>query len=466
MRILKKLLLTMFGAVIAASAFAQPAAKMSEQEALELGTQAYIYAYPLITMDMTRRVMTNVAAPTDLKAPVGQFFNAREYPDASFHDVTAPNADTLYSIAWLDLAKGPYILHVPDEHGRYYLMQMLNGWTDVFADPGTRTTGAAAHDFAIVGPNWQGALPKGMTVYKSPTDMVWVVGRTYCTGTPEDYKAVHAIQDHYTLVPLSAYGKSYTPSPGKTDPAIDMKTPVRDQVNALNADAYFSRLAMLLQENPPAAADAPMVAKLAQLGIVPGQPFAINKLSPEVAKGLQAAVKAGQEKILGHEQSAGIIRNNWISPAKTGQYGTDYIQRAFVALFGLGANLPQDAIYPVTRIDSDGNALNGTHRYVIHFAKGQTPPVNGFWSLTMYDNQFFFVNNPLNRYTLSPRNALKYNPDGSLDLYIQQETPGSDKESNWLPAPDDDFTLMFRFYWPKEALINGAWNPPMVHKIS
>ena len=162
---------------------------------LENAIEAYIFGYPLVTMEMTRRVMTNAAKVEGLRGPMGQFASAREYPSAAFKDVTAPNADTLYSSAWLDLAKEPYILHVPDEHGRYYLMPMLNGWTDVFADPGTRTTGTGAGDFAIVGPGWRGELPPGVEELRSTTNMVWIIGRTYCTGTPEDYAAVHAIQD-------------------------------------------------------------------------------------------------------------------------------------------------------------------------------------------------------------------------------------------------------------------------------
>jgi len=241
-----------------------------EKEALEIGTEAYIYGYPLVTVEMTRRVMTNVAKPEGFHAPMGQFANLRTYPTAAFRDVTAPNADTLYSAAWLDLSKEPYILSLPDEHGRYYLMPMLSGWTDVFQVPGTRTTGTKAQKYAITGPGWQGTLPQGVTEYKSPTNMVWIIGRTYCTGTPADYKAVHQIQDQYKLVPLSAYGKPYIPPVGKVDPSIDMKTPVRDQVNRMDAGAYFKLLAALMKDNPPAKEDAPMVAKLARVGIVPG----------------------------------------------------------------------------------------------------------------------------------------------------------------------------------------------------
>jgi hypothetical protein len=440
--------------------------KAKEEEAAKLGVEAYIFGYPLVTMEMTRRVGTNTATPKGAHGPMGQFANLREYPTAAFKDVTAPNADTLYSSAFLDLAKEPYVLSLPDEDGRYFLMPMLSGWTDVFEVPGKRTTGTKAQKYAITGPNWKGELPEGVMEYKSTTSMVWILGRTYCTGTPEDYKAVHAIQDKYSVVPLSAYGKPYTPRKGKVDPKIDMKTPVREQVNRMDAATYFNTLAMLMKDNPPAKADAPIVEKMAKIGIVPGEKFDISKLNPAVAKGLEGVPKVALEKIMGHFKEAGKNINGWQVMTQTGTYGTDYLQRALVTYFGLGANRPQDAVYPTSEVDGDGKPYDGANKYVLHFPKGQTPPAKGFWSLTMYDADYFFVANPLNRYTLSPRNALKYNEDGSLDFYIQKESPSKEKESNWLPAPAGKFKLMLRLYWPQEtapSIIDGTWQPPAVN---
>jgi hypothetical protein len=440
-----------------------------EKKTLEIGTEAYIYGYPLVTMEMTRRVMTNVVKPDGYHAPMGQFANVRHYPPASFRDVTAPNADTLYSAAWLNVAKEPYILSLPNEHGRYYMMPMLSGWTDVFQDPGTRTTGTKAQKYAITGPGWQGTLPPGVTEYKSPTNLVWIIGRTYCTATPKDYRAVHQIQDQYKLVPLSAYGKPYSPTPGKVEAAIDMKTPVREQVNALSAGDYFKLLATLLKENPPAKADAPMVAKLAKIGIVPGQDFDISKLDPAIAKGLQAAPKAGQKMILAGSKKFGVLVNGWQYSPKLGVYGTDYLLRAITTWVGLGANRPQDAIYPISRMDAEGRPYDGAHKYVIHFDKGQFPPAKAFWSLTMYNAQFFFVANPLNRYTVSSRSKFKHKKDGSVDIYIQHNSPGKNKEANWLPAPTDRFILCLRLFWPYEpphvSILDGTWKPPAVKQV-
>jgi hypothetical protein len=460
---------TLVVVLLAGSPVAGRAAGLSEKDALALGVDAYIYGYPLITMEYTRRVVTNVVEPKGAHAPMNQFANLREYPNAAFRDVTAPNADTLYSSAFLDLSKEPYVLSLPDEAGRYFLMPMLSGWTDVFQVPGKRTTGTKPQTYAITGPRWKGTLPAGVKELKSPTAMVWILGRTYCTGTPEDYKAVHALQDQYKLVPLSAYGKPYTPPPGKIDPSIDTKTAVREQVNRLSATEYFKLLAALMKDNPPAKADAPMVAELKRLGIEPGKDFDPAKLDPAVAKALDGVPKIAVERIMAHFKKAGTDANGWLFTTRAGVYGTDYLQRAFVTAIGLGANRPQDAVYPTAEAGADGKPYDGANKYVMRIPKGQMPPVNGFWSLTMYNADYFFVDNPLNRYTLSSRSALKANADGSTDLYIQKDSPGPDKESNWLPAPPGRFILMMRLYWPKEtdpSIIKGTWKPQAVKPVS
>jgi hypothetical protein len=449
------------------------ASALNAEAAREIAEEAYIYGYPLVTMEMTRRVMTNVEKPEATRAPMGQWVRLRAYPTAAFRDVTAPNADTLYTMMWLDVSKEPWIVSIPDMKGRYYLFPMLDGWTTVFQDPGKRTTGTGAQQYAITGPDWSGTLPAGVTEYKSPTGMVWILGRIYCTGMPEDYEAVHALQDQVSAVPLSAYGKPYTPPAGKVDPRIDMKTAVRDQVDRMDATTYFKLLAELMKTNPPADADAPMVAKLAKIGIVPGQDFDMGKLDSAVAKELTDAVKPAQERIMGWFKEGikvgdATLVNGWWFSTKLGLYGTNYIQRAFITAIGLGANRPQDALYPTSEAGADGKYYSGANKYVMHFNKGEMPPVNGFWSLTMYDAEFFFVKNPLNRYTLSQRNQFNTNPDGSVDLYLQHESPGKDKEANWLPAPKDKFILMLRLYWPKEtppSILDGTWKPPAVQRV-
>lgn len=446
----------------------ESAVKLTPDEAQQIAVDAYVYGYPLVTMDYTRRVMTNVREPGGTRSPAGQFVRMRSYPTAAFRDVTAPNADTLYTTAWIDVDKEPWVLSLPDAHDRYYLFPMLDGWTDVFQVPGKRTTGTGPQKYAITGPGWHGTLPAGVTEYKSPTSMVWLLGRIYCTGTPEDYAAVHQMQDEISIVPLSAYGKPYTPPPGKVDPSIDMKTPVRDQVNALSTEAYFNLLAQLLKNNPPAAADAPMLAQMAKLGIAPGREFELDDLAPAVQQALKDVPKLGFGKIMAHFKDAGKDVNGWVFTTATGLYGTDYLQRALITAIGLGANRPQDAVYPTSEADAAGKPYDGTKNYVMHFNKGELPPVDGFWSLTMYNAEYFFVDNPLNRYTLSARNDLKTNADGSVDLYLQHENPGPDKESNWLPAPAGKFIPMLRLYWPKEtppSILDGTWKIPAVNPV-
>lgn len=458
------------GTAMARSALAEQGAFHGIGEGLEefwLATDAYIFGYPLVTMEMTRRIMTNVAEPVGTRAPMGHIIKLRNYPDASFRDVTAPNADTLYTTAFFDVGKEPWVLSIPDMKGRYFLMPMLDGWTTVFQVPGKRTTGTGAQIYAITGPGWKGTLPDGVKEYKSPTSIVWLLGRIYCTGTPDDYAAVHKLQDEFKLVPLSAYGKPYTPPAGKVDPAIDMKAAVRDQVNRMDAVSYFTLLCELMKTNPPSEADAAQLARFASIGIVPGQSFDASKLKADFAKRIPDI--AFDRIMLQFKINKAITQQNgWAFTTKTGIYGTDYLMRALITAIGLGANRPQDAVYPTSKADAEGRKYNGSNKYVMRFPKGHLPPAEGFWSLTMYDDKYFFVNNPLNRYSISARQDLQTNPDGSTDLYIQKDSPGKDKESNWLPAPAGDFILMLRMYWPSEtdpSIINGTWAIPPAQKV-
>lgn len=457
-------------AVAASSAALAQGAAPNAQESARIATDAYVFGYPLVTMEMTRRIATNVPNATAHvgRAPMGQFHMSRTYPNASFRDVTAPNADTLYCTAWLDLGAEPWVVSWPAMGNRYYLMPMLDGWTNVIGVPGSRTTGDQAQTYVLVGPKFTGTTPAGLPVLRSPTDMLWILGRVYCTGTPEDYAAVHAIQDQMKLQPLSTWGRAYTPPAGTVDAAMDMRTGVRDQVDRLSGADYFRLLASLMGKNPPVAADAPMVTRMARIGLVPGRPFDATRMAQMIA----ATPRAGQAAIMGRvreSEAAARQTNNWFVITETGLYGTGYLNRAYTTAVGLGANRPHDAVYPFTELDGAGQKLSGANRYVLRLPPGGRPPARGFWSLTMYNSAFFFVENALNRYTLSSRNELKSNADGSIDLLIQAEDPGPDLQSNWLPAPRDGFVLMFRLYWPMEppafSILDGTWKPPAVRKV-
>jgi hypothetical protein len=440
------------------------------EEAVSTATDAYVYGYPLVTMDMTRKRFTNVAAPDAAHAPMGQLLKLRTYPAVDNHAVTAPNADTLYTMAWLDLSKEPWIFSIPDMGDRYYLMPMLSGWTDVFQVPGKRTTGDKAQKYAITGPGWSGTLPAGITEYKSPTAMVWILGRIYCTGTPQDYAAVHALQDKFTLVPLSSYGKPYIPPAGVVDPTVvESGKSVRDLVDEMDITTYFNYLAQLMKTNPPSADDAPLVAKMAKIGLVPGQDFDPTKLGTFDKEAIRVVPKTAQIKIISSLKEMGKNINGWMFTTDTGLYGTKYLDRALITAIGLGANRPQDAIYPTSEKDAAGKEYDGaSNKYVMHIDKGKFPPVNGFWSLTMYDANYFFVPNELNRYTLSARNKFVTNTDGSVDLYLQADSPGKGKEANWLPAPKAKFIPMLRLYWPKETpptILDGSWELPAIKQV-
>ena len=432
-------------------------------EDFRAASDAYVYGYPLVTMEMTRRVLTNVAQVEGTRGPMGQVIKMRAYPDASFRDVTAPNADTLYTTSFFDVGDEPWVLSVPDMKGRYFLLPFLDGWTNVFSVPGSRTTGTQAQTFAITGPGWSGAVPEGLTQLKSPTAIVWLLGRIYCTGTPEDYAEVHALQDAFKLQPLSTWGKDYTPPAGKVDPAIDMKKPVRDQVNGLSTVEFFTLLADLMKRNPPAPADAPALERFKTIGLIPGQGFDGKALDSRWDRRLP---QLSYDRIMLHAMSL-KRENGWLFTTKTGLYGTNYLQRAFITAVGLGANRPQDAVYPMSQRASLLEAYEGGNTYTLRFEKGQLPPVKGFWSLTMYDEQMFFVANPINRYSMSLRTNPKLEPDGSLVILIQNENPGPDKEANWLPAPKGKFHLMLRLYWPDEnepSILDGSWVVPAVKR--
>jgi hypothetical protein len=445
---------------------AQVPGALTPEEAQKIGVEAVIYGLPLVVMDLTKRITTNVPEPQpNAHAPINQFGNALKYPLASDHTVVRLNIDTLYSWAWLDLAKQPMVLSLPDTGGRYYMMPMLDAWTNVFASPGTRTTGNKAGQFAITGPGWAGTLPAGVTEIKSPSNIVWIIGRTQTNG-PKDYAAANALQKQYKLTPLSAFGKPYTPPPGVLDPAVDMKSGPADQLAKMDTTTFFKTLARLVVSNPPAAADAPALAMFTKIGVVPGQDFDPGKLDPAIAKELEKSMQIALQRLQAAAKTWGKPVNGWnVPPMNVGEFGTDYGFRAVVAFIGLGANLPADAIYPFAFVDGDGKPLNGANRYEVHFNKAQTPPANALWSLTMYDAQSFPVENPINRYTISSWMPVKYNEDGSLDVYVQKGSPGKDKEANWLPAATGDFSITMRVYWPKPAILDGTWKPPPVKRV-
>jgi hypothetical protein len=439
---------------------------VTEQEAQSIAVDAYIYFYPLILMDITRKQSTNIEPGKEFgKGPMNMFVNVPQYPPADFKGVVRSNFDTLYSIAWLDLTKEPQVVSAPDTNGRYYLLPMLDMWTDVFASPGWRTTGTQAANFLVTPRGWNGTIPAGFARIEAPTPYVWIIGRTKTDGPP-DYDAVNKIQAGYKVTPLSEWGKSPKPVEVKIASSVDMKTPPKTQIDTMQADQFFIYAAELLKLHPPHQTDQPIIAQLMRIGFEPGKSFDITKADPVVKKALEIAPAAAQSLMEWKVPTLARVVNYWSMNTDTmGVYGNYYLKRAIVAQLGLGANLPEDAIYPLNLADEAGKPLDGASKYTIHFDKGATPPVNAFWSLTLYDSHGFQVANSLNRFAVSSWMPFKYNPDGSLDLYFQNENPGTDKEVNWLPAPNGPFNLTMRLYSPKSDALTGKWNPPPITEI-
>ncbi len=418
-------------------------------------------------MDYTRQVLTAVPAPNNNGAPVDQFGNKRAFPNASFTNVVNPNADTLYSSAWVDTENEPIILSVPDTHGRYYLMPMFDGWTDCFASPGSRTSGTGPGNFAITGPNWNGILPDGVERTNSTTRWVWIVGRIACSG-PSDYANVWALQNQLKLTPLSAWGTDYVPPDYvPVDPSVNTAVSPLDQTLALDAASYFGRVCQLMVDNPPRSADAPMLSEMAKIGVVPGANY--TQYFDGLAADVKASIENGYRAALAGipKASMGSEQNGWQFTYDIADFGTDYTSRATVAYRGLGGNLIEDAFYASAQDNGAGGGLSSDLRYVLHFSG--TPPVNGFWSLSMYNDHIQFVNNSINRYMVGSLSdpSLIENTDGSIDIYIQRDQPTVEKMPNWLPAPaSGNFSLTLRLYWPEDVVVDRSWIPPALQLAS
>ncbi len=462
---MKQIYLTIMSLALATASLTSHAESVSSEEAHAIGVEAYLYFYPLVTMDITRKQLTNVERAQGISAPMNTFANIPAYPTADMRVVVRPNFDTLYSSGWLDLTKEPLVASVPDTSGRYYLFPMLDMWTDVFASPGWRTTGTQAANFLVTPPGWTGSVPDGMQQIKAPTSYVWIIGRTKTDGPP-DYDAVHKIQAGYKITPLSSWGKTPEAVSGKIDPSVDMKTPPKIQVDTMSADKYFTYAADIMKVNPPHITDEPIVARMKRIGIEVGQSFDFAKLDQSVRKALASAPADAQALMKWKVPTLARVVNYWSMNTDTmGVYGNYYLKRAMVTQIGLGANLPEDAIYPLNLGDETGKSLGGANKYVLHFDKSELPPASAFWSVTLYDSDGFQVANSINRFAVSSWMPFKYNADGSLDLYFQNESPGTGKEANWLPAPKGAFNLTMRLYAPKEDALTGKWNPPPVVKV-
>jgi len=467
---------------------AAPPAVLSGQELRETAVDAYLYAYPMVLMEIARRVSTSVGSPMDGRAPMNQFGHKTTLPDASTAGVSWPGTDMLYSNLWYDVSREPLVVHIPDSGGRYYFMPAMDMWTDVFMSRGSRTTGNGAQTFAIVGPTWTGAVPAGVDVVRSPTSVGWLIGRIQVANAA-DIAQAGQFQAGMSTAPLSVWNRQHSlaPAPGPGMPPVpmggvsvplppgpatapsgawDTQTPPTVQVARMDAATFFTTFAQAAQANPAHANDYPILDRMRRLGIEPGRPFSFGQLQPAVQQALIQAGPEANRRILDAVDRSSREANGWHTVRDgIGTYGTAYLRRAAVAYAGLGANTPEDAMYPLARTDMEGKPLTGDEDYVVHFDKDQLPPVNAFWSLLVYDTRHGFVDNPARRYSLGSKDPLRYNADGSLDIYVQHDEPSGDKRANWLPAPRDGaFILNLRLYWPKAQALDGTWVPPVVRE--
>jgi hypothetical protein len=440
----------------------------------DIATLAYIWGFPLVTMERQFNFMTSPNVPPGPgRGPANTISCARELINASFTDVVTPNADTLYCQTQFDLKNEPVVLVVPPiSSDRYYSFQFLDAYTNDYAYIGTRETGSTGGTYLIAGPDWNGQVPEGMIKIWTPTNLAWFINRILVKG-PADVDNVQAIQDQISVKPLSEFqGNPTTPLSSSTTTTATTQTnatssnevPIGPQPALIPTTGIkiYDEISTAMIGNPLNPPDPGLVTKLASIGIGPGK-VPSTEANDTIKAALNTGITEGQKMIDTKVANFGTNLNGWLVNAQPGIYGTDYLFRAAVTQFGLGANIAQEALYPLTFTDIQGRPLNGTNNYTIHFDPGQTPPVDGFWSISMYNNKSLFVDNPINRYAIGQyTEGLKNNTDGSLDIYIQNANPGADKESNWLPAPQGGFNLVLRMYLPQPQVLNGTWQYPTI----
>lgn len=427
-------------------------------------TDSYIFGYPLVLMDLTRRVMTNFSRICPTGAPINQFLHGNHFDEVFPSDLSQNNADMICSSAWIDLSDEPLILSLPEMGKRFHVLHMLDAWTNIFASIGTRNTANAKVYFAITGPNWRGSLPLGLRQIKSPTNLALLVGRIQIHDSA-DSSLVRKLQTHYKLAPLSAWDKTYFPPDTlPTDRALDMTTPPSTQVARMDATEFFLRLADLMKRNPPPIADTEVLLSLSALGVTSSDmPFFDQQDSANV-------IRAGVERaraILESAKDSGVMTvNGWRFSTNVGRYGADYLRRATASQSGISTSILEDAICFRTAIDSAGHVLTGKCGYILHFPSKKTPPVKAFWSLTVCGEPEPVQGNPASKPSLNSHGPLVLNDDGSLDIYIQHEPPNGVPKTNWLATPRNEFDLILRLYWPKSDVWEGRWVLPAVHVVS
>ena len=439
---------------------------LDDTERDRIAREGYLYFVPLVLMGLTRRQSTNVELGRKVgRGPMNTMVHARTFPPAEFRTVVRPNFDTLYSSAWVDLRDEPYVISVPAIDDRFFMLPLYDMWTEVFASPGTRTNGTAPFRCALCLPSWRGDLPSDVVRIDAPTPIIWVIGRTETRGV-EDYAYIHSLQDELTMMPLSSLNGATKQATSTVDERIDMKTPPMQQVLNLSPSSFFSLASELVKTHPPHATDWNMLARLERIGFVVGESYDLANQSAEVQASLEKA-SHGARKEMGQRLSTMVpFKNGWMTLLDTmAVWGNFYLKRAMVAMTGLGANPPEESIYPSLQFDDHGEIPSGKYRYRLHIEKDALPPVRAFWSATVYDPTGFQVANELNRFALGDRDDLSYNADGSLDLFFQHHRTSDEMLTNWLPTPEGPFTITMRLYLPEDSVFDGTWQLPLLERL-
>ncbi|GIK77878.1 MAG: DUF1214 domain-containing protein [Thermoleophilia bacterium] len=448
---------------IAGSEASAGVAGPTPERAAELGRRAWIYGFPLLEFARVRKEQTSVACPDRRgNAPLNSFSNAPTFPSPESRTVVAPNTDTLYSIAHLDLGHGPIVLGHPGMGRRYFSLQLLDPYTNVIGFIGSRATGPKAGRFAIAWREKPARTKPRMPVIESRYRRVWVIGRTLATDRADQREAYRRMRRYE----LHRLGREPRRFPARCNPGEPGEFPT-----PTDGERFIAKLNRKLASNPPPRRDRPLLDELASVGVGPGLDPERAGLSPAALNALYASVAAEAASFptatrLAALQQA-IAEGGWLLPADNiGDYGTDYEFRARIAILGLGANTPDEAIYPTALTDSAGALLDGANDYRVTFPPGEAPPARYFWSLTAYDSSGFLAPNPIDRYSVGPSHPpLREKADGSIVIALQDEKP-AESRVNWLPTPAAGFRLNLRLYGPSRAARRGDWRPPPVVEVT
>jgi len=436
---------------------------LTPSQATQLGTDAFAFGFPLLLMAAAMRRATSVSTPQGDRAPLNSFAHLHSFPGDDCHAIVGANPDTLYSLAWLDLNPGPILLELPGTGGRSYLLPLVDAWGNIFASIGPRTGNTnGGRTYAIAGPHFDSELPEELHHLAAPTNSVWAIWQLHAAGR-SDLERARTIQDGLKLIPLGDNGASEGPPTG-SHPRLDTQAEPHRLVMMMDTADFLTELATQMGGNPPTAIDVPLLDRLASIDLYPGKPFDFMQVPPAIREALADGIKEGKENVAQPPEQR--IENGWqVVHPPTDSYGSDYLQRARFANLALGISPPEDAVFPVSSIDADGRPLSGNHRYLLRFEPGGLPPVSAHWSLALYDMDQLPVKNPIDRYALGDRDELEIGADGSLEIAIQHDRPNG-SSTNWLPAPEDDFTLMLHMYWPNQKALDGSWAIPPVRRVN